>query len=109
VLDNTEDLNQDRIFLQFVARLVNECANLTVLLTSRKFIELSEGCLEAPALLKLMPLKSEQSVELFITNSASTELSAQEIFDTLILDQNYPAHKLFTNSKIENWPEITLE
>lgn len=104
-LIEAEDLNV-RIFL---SKLLSECCNLSVLLSLRKPIGALEGSFKG-YIQFLDPLTPIHSVELFIENIGQREINAEEIFDLLVLDKDYPFHKLEKiKAKIDSWDKISCE
>jgi len=48
-------------------------------------------------------LKANAAVELFLERTASDSISPEEIYELLVMDNNYPIHKLKLKVKAEKW------
>jgi hypothetical protein len=55
----------------------------------------------------LQALKGAPSVELFLERTASDNISAEEVYEVLIMDENYPINKIKTHHKFESFNTIS--
>jgi len=87
-IDNAEEIieHDGKRFKQLVARIINECTNLSIIITSRKNLGPMDDCIQS-SIHVLHALKPQYSVEFFLEQ---TDIEAEEILELIKLDKNYP-------------------
>ena len=101
--DNVEELitNEGEKFRKFLAVILNDCPNLRIVVTSSKALTgpntgvIPNGIQTEQQILK--NLSAKNSVNLFTQHSG--EIYADDIYQLILEDENYPIEKLMPNMK----------
>lgn len=110
VIDNAEELveHTENDFKLFAAQFLNECEYLSLVVTSRRSMGTLKDTFQGKIQL-IHALKPQQSVELFFERTAHDSITAEECFELLVMDAQYPINKLKLQSKFDNFQNISSD